>query len=154
MEGMGRRHPALPYPMSGGPLLLGGQIRVLSSDFAATSGAPANPHPVPSYFRSGQGRKVGNVGEVYPLFNELPTAAWARFQGHRHVHWQFGNFFGMWSLAEREPALSRLAAGTPGLLGAGPLGEGGGLALFLSAEPVYLGAKLLNGGLQFSQLKL
>src|SRR5918999_1195425 len=55
VEGVSCRHPPLPHSVGGGPVLVGGPIRVLSSDFAAPGRAPADPHPVLSYSGPGQG---------------------------------------------------------------------------------------------------
>jgi hypothetical protein len=134
--------------------LVWGQIGVYSSDFAATAGAATDPHPVLGHSGTGQRRKVGDVGEIHPLFSQLLPTAGARLQGHRHVHWRFGDFFGTWSLAKREPTLSRLAAGTPRLLGAGPLGEGCGLALCPSFQFCIFGLQRLIAGGQLGDLVL
>jgi hypothetical protein len=127
---------------------------MLPTDFTATPSAPTNPHPVLGYSGTGQRRKVGDVGEIHPLFSQLVATARTGLQDYRHVHWRFGDFFGAWSLAKREPALSRLAAGTLGLLTAGPLGEGCGLALALSSQPVYLTAQFLVAVSQVGYLLL
>src|SRR5919106_4156204 len=84
-------------------------------DLVATPGAATDPHPVLGHSGSGQRRKVGNVGEIHPLFLQLSTAAGAGLQGHPHIHWRFGDFLGTWCLAKGEGAFTRLAAGAPGL---------------------------------------
>src|SRR5918996_220232 len=92
-----------------------------------------------------------------PWVNSSPvSSATARtgLQDYRHVHWRFADFFGAWSLAKREPALSKLAAGTLGLLTAGPLGEGCGLALALSSQTVHLTAQFLIAVSQVGYLLL
>ena len=113
------------------------------TDLAATCSAATDPHSVLGHPGSGQGRQPGDVGEIYPLFLQLVTTLGTEFQGHPHIHWRFGDFLGMWRLAEREGALPGLAVGTLGLLGAGPLGKECGLA---SGTPL----ELLN----FSQQRL
>src|SRR5918996_1167780 len=92
-----------------------------------------------------------------PWVNSSPvSSATARtgVQDYRHVRWRFADFFGAWSLAKREPALSKLAAGTLGLLTAGPLGEGCGLALGATLELSIFSAQGFNGRSQFSNLPL
>ena len=95
VQGVGRHHRALSHPVGGGAVLVGCQIEVLSSDFAAAPSAPADPHSVLSYFGLGQERKVGDVGQVYALFHQSAPAARAGFQGNRHFYWRLSDLTGV-----------------------------------------------------------
>ena len=95
VESVGRRHPPLSHSMGGGPVLVGSQIRVLSSDGAATGRAPADPHPVLGTLGSRPGRDIGDVGEVYSLFRQPAPTARAGLLSNRHFYWSISDLTGV-----------------------------------------------------------
>jgi hypothetical protein len=127
---------------------------MFSANFAATTGAATDPHPVLGYLGPRQGGQLGDVGQVYSFLSQLPPTAGAGLQGHWYVHWRFGDFLRAWRLAEREWAFSRFAAGALGLTHPGAFGKGRGLALALSGQLVHLSTQFLVAGSQLGHLLL
>jgi hypothetical protein len=142
------------HPVSSGSILVCGQVRMLTSNYASTPRALADPHPVLGHLGLGQRRQVGDVGQSHLLFRQLTPTPGAALQGHRYIYGGLSDLFRAGRLPEGEGPLAGLAAGAFGLAHPSTFGKGGCLALGSSFQFCIFGLQRLVAGSQLGDLAL
>ena len=143
MGGVRRGHHAGPHPVGGGPVLIGGQVRVRRPHGGLTGRAAVDPDAIGLHDRLGLRGDLGDRGEVDPMLLQRLTAAGTDRLGQSDLDRGGGPLVGRRQGAEGEVPLARLASRAFGLGLALALGEGGGLSLRVPRALLELG---LQGG--------
>src|SRR5512135_2010523 len=159
MGGVRRGHDPRPHPVGGGPVLIGGEVRVRRPHGDVTGRAAVDPDAIGLHDRPGLRWNLGDGGEVDALLPQhLPAAETGRL-GQSDLDWGSGPLVGPGQGAEGEGSLPRLASWALGWGFALALGEGGSLSLRvprplleLSPQCSVLRREFIDAGFQRGEL--